>query len=95
LQETVNVPVAVQDSTTLAVITNKSSQPYKLIGFCVHYGTNPTSGHWVAYTMVGGKWYLFDDNKAPEAQAPNFWNTDDIRQNVSIVLLEKKDVAGV
>jgi ubiquitin C-terminal hydrolase len=91
LEETVRVSVAAQTSST--VITQASTHTYKLIGFCVHYGTGPTSGHWVAYTMVGSTWYLFNDNKTPKAQAPNFWNTDDIRKNVSMVLLEKEDVS--
>jgi ubiquitin C-terminal hydrolase len=91
LEETVRVSVAAQNSST--VITQASTYTYKLIGFCVHDGDDPTSGHWVAYTMVGSTWYLFDDNKTPKAQVPNFWNTDEIRKNVSMVLLEKEDVS--
>jgi hypothetical protein len=92
LEETVKIPFATQNTST--GITEASTHTYyKLIGFCVHYGTGPTSGHWVAYTMVGSTWYLFDDNKTPKAQVPNFWNTDDIRQNVSMVLLEKQNVS--
>ena len=86
LTQTVQIPIYKFEATP-----DKSEvEEYTLTGICIHSGTTFTTGHWVAYTLVNGAWYLFDDANTPVKQTDFGWSTvGDIQQNVSFVLLQK------
>jgi len=43
---------------------------YKLVGIVSHMGANTSCGHYVAHTKKEGKWYIFNDEKVAESEAP-------------------------
>ena len=36
----------------------------------MHLGKSASSGHYVAYIKINGKWYLFNDSKVAETPEP-------------------------
>ena len=47
----------------------RASRPrYKLEGVIVHEGGSPDAGHYIAYLLIGGSWYLFDDASVTRAE---------------------------
>jgi hypothetical protein len=64
-------------------------QQYNLIGCCVHTGDDYKSGHWVAYTNVGGQWYLFDDSTVTSQNSLTWFQDVSIWKNISFMLLQR------
>ncbi|GAQ82798.1 hypothetical protein KFL_001240290 [Klebsormidium nitens] len=51
------------------VPASRASRPrYKLEGVVVHEGESPNAGHYIAYVLIGGSWYLFDDASVTRAE---------------------------
>ncbi len=40
-----------------------NNKKYELISFIVHIGRNLSSGHYINYSKINTKWYLFNDNE--------------------------------
>jgi ubiquitin carboxyl-terminal hydrolase 5/13 len=60
-----DIEEAAQSSSNAAQSTDPGSENPKmrLYALIAHKGTSVNCGHYVAYILRGGKWYLFNDEK--------------------------------
>ena len=67
----VSEKIHVGDSLTIpsALSPDRQEHIYELVGFIVHHGESPTTGHYTAYVKRGPSWYLCNDSSARQVSA--------------------------